>query len=86
MTGLLDQIKELLWTEWDPIGVNDSQAGTDEYDSYAIGVYRMLMEGRDHFAISRYLERRAVQDIGLSQAANHGAVASRAIEIFEREK
>ena len=86
MISLLDQIKELLWTEWDPIGVNGSHVGMDEYDSYARGVYRMLMEGRDHFAVSQYLERSALQDIGLSQSENHAAIAARAIEIFEREK
>ncbi len=84
--NLLDQIKELLWTEWDPIAVNGSHVGTDEYDSYSRGVYRMLMEGRDHFAISQYLERSALQDIGLSQSVNHAVIAARAIEIFERER
>ena len=79
---MLNQIRELLWLEWDPIGVNTSAVGTDEYDVYAKHVHKMLLAGRDQVAISQYLERAALVDIGVSQSVNHEAVAARALAIF----
>ena len=76
-----------MWTEWDPIGLNrEGDWPDDEYDSYANGVYRMLCKGRDHFAISQYLERSALVTIGVSHSVNHAAIAARALEIFGSKK
>lgn len=83
MTEVLDKIKRLLWLAWDPIGINqEADWPDDEYDAYATGVYRMLREGRDHCAISQYLERCALEHIGVSQSTNHDAIAARAIAMF----
>lgn len=83
MIEVLGDIKRLLWLEWDPIGLNQQADGLDdEYDAYAKGVYRMLREGRDHYAISQYLERCALEHIGVSQSTNHDAIAARAIAMF----
>ena len=37
---IMKHIHDVLWNEWDPIGVNDA-APKDEYDSYISGVYRL---------------------------------------------
>ena len=86
MSDLLEELQKLLWFEWDPIGINrTSDWPDDEYKTYGKAVYRMLIEGRDHYAISEYLERSALKDIGVSQSGNHDAIAARAIEFFERD-
>ena len=87
MNDLLNEIRRLLWFEWDPIGINDeADWPDDEYDSYAHKVYRMLIDGRDQCAISKYLKQTALEHIGVGQSENHDAIAARAIEIFEEKK
>ena len=76
-----------MWFDWDPIGINHTADWPDdEYIAYGKAVYRMLIEGRDHHAISEYLERAALEHIGVSQSNNHALIATRAIELFERKK
>lgn len=36
------EIRRILMSEWDPIGVSDTPEATDEYDSYIGGVYDLL--------------------------------------------
>ena len=87
MSDLLNEIRRLLWFEWDPIGINaEGNWPDDEYDSYAHKVYRMLIDEKDHFAISKYLKATALEHIGVNQSENHDAIATRAIEIFEENK
>jgi hypothetical protein len=39
-----DAIRQVLFDDWDPIGVNDIFP-KDEYDAYIGGVYRLLVSG-----------------------------------------
>lgn len=39
---ILKEISEILWNEWDPVGVNDVPEARDEYDSYLGTVYWLL--------------------------------------------
>jgi hypothetical protein len=39
MNNLLKRIKEILWKDWDPIGVNDLPEACNEYDTYASVIY-----------------------------------------------
>jgi hypothetical protein len=55
MLSELEAIKSLFLHEWDPIGVSDCAGAEDEYDSYALQVFKMLGEGADAVAIARYL-------------------------------
>ena len=36
--GLYKRIDEILWEDWDPIGVNDVEEARDEYQSYLPGL------------------------------------------------
>ncbi|GAB3796303.1 hypothetical protein GCM10028819_13650 [Spirosoma humi] len=38
-------IDELLWQEWDPIGINDCFEVRDEYSSYASQVFSLVIHG-----------------------------------------
>jgi hypothetical protein len=40
MSSELEAIKGLLLHEWDPIGVSEFPEASDEYDAYALQVYR----------------------------------------------
>jgi hypothetical protein len=72
-----DEVRRILWEEWDPIGVRDLGGPDDEYDSYAGVVARYVVEGRDEFAISQLLAQLELNSMGLSScdAANNRRVA-----------
>lgn len=58
-------IRDILFDEWDPIGVNDI-APRDEYDTYAGKIYGYLRDGRDaHFLAKhlRHLESSAMDSL-----------------------
>lgn len=59
---LVDQI---LWEEWDPIGVNDAPEERDEYSSYAGEVCGKLWNGEDKQAIFDYLFWVETEHMGL---------------------
>ena len=83
MIQKLEQIKSLLWEEWDPIRVNDGEnEWPDEYDRYANKVYVLLKSGAAKDDISRYLAQVEVDSIGMPASDIHGKVAARAVEIF----
>ncbi len=43
---LYRRIAEILWEEWDPIGVNDGEnKGDDEYENYVPHIFRLTLEG-----------------------------------------
>lgn len=57
--------------EWDPIGVRGEPAARDEYDSYVVEAYEMLMEKRaDAPTIAAVLSDIATVRIGLSNTTD----------------
>jgi len=44
------ELRAILMTAWDPIGVRDAPEAWGEYDDYASGVVRRLRDGADHDA------------------------------------
>jgi hypothetical protein len=63
------RIREVLNTEWDPIGVSDFVA--DEYDGYIGGIMSMLRAGASQGAIAEHLLRIEVDAMGLETTAPH---------------
>jgi len=57
-----------LWQEWDPIGVNDIQAASDEYDTYALQVSGMVAKGSSEREIAEYLTWVETERMGLSDS------------------
>lgn len=51
-----ESIREILFNDWDPIGVNDL-APNDEYDAYVGGVYRLLVSGAADAELSEHLRQ-----------------------------
>jgi len=56
---LFPEVCEILFREWDPIGVNGNELCSDEYDSYARTICRYLKEGADEFKLTEYLKNIA---------------------------
>lgn len=52
---LLPGVQEILFREWDPIGVNDSKLCHDEYNSYAPAVVQLLLSGADEYKLAARL-------------------------------
>jgi hypothetical protein len=68
-----DSIRQILYHDWDPIGVAGA-APEDEYDSYIAPVYRILAGSRSEQEICEFLFRTARNTIG---------VANNTVEHFE---
>jgi len=60
------KVRELFVLEWDPIGVADMEENPDEYDTYVLAAYDMLMH-QDATAqqIAAYLFNIASEYMGL---------------------
>jgi hypothetical protein len=53
----LDRIRRLLRQDWDPLGIVDEPQAEDEYDGYALQIFRMVREGRAAAEIAGYLDK-----------------------------
>ena len=61
---LYQKIDEILWEDWDPIGVND-RAPRDEYQSYTPQIFSLKIEGADLETIAQKLNQIAIEKMGL---------------------
>lgn len=64
--SLLTAVKEVLFREWDPIGVNDNEQCRNEYDSYAGTICQWLQEGVDEYTLAAHLSQLQRVNMGLS--------------------
>jgi hypothetical protein len=64
-------IDEILWADWNPIGVNDSPEARDEYQSYLPHIFRLAIEGKDAERISASLIATIETNMGLSANKEH---------------
>jgi hypothetical protein len=82
--ALLAAVKDILFREWDPIGVNDHPLCINEYDSYAPTICRMLRDGADEFKLTAHLRRLQADSIGMSHYNDelHQRVAKRLIALL----
>lgn len=63
---LLLAVCEMLFREWDPIGVNGNELCRDEYDSYAPTICRLLREGADEYKLANHLSQLQRVSMGIS--------------------
>ncbi|WP_299948575.1 hypothetical protein [uncultured Microbulbifer sp.] len=64
-------IDEILWKDWDPIGVNDTPEARDEYQSYLPHIFHLAIEGKDAARISASLVTTIETNIGLGADKEH---------------
>ena len=65
-----DSIRQVLFGEWDPIGVNDNPKLADEYDSCIAPVYQILTGSRSEENLVAFLEQTERQTIGVSSESS----------------
>ena len=58
-------IRQVLFQDWDPIGVNGNLNLQDEYDDYIAPVYRILMGSRSEQELVDFLFQTERDTIGL---------------------
>ncbi len=54
-TELLKRIDQILWNDWDPIGINDYGGPEDEYDDYSPEILELLIENAGTEEIAKKL-------------------------------
>ncbi|MBX7131861.1 MAG: hypothetical protein K1X67_04190 [Fimbriimonadaceae bacterium] len=54
---LMGEVDQILWDEWDPIGVNDEPLARSEYSAYVGPVVSLLLRNADANEIAAHLEQ-----------------------------
>ena len=80
---LLLAVRNVLFREWDPIGVNTNELCRDEYDSYAPTICRWLRQGTDEYKLANHLGQLQRVSMGMSRINEelNRWVASRLLEL-----
>ncbi|WP_085537070.1 hypothetical protein [Massilibacteroides vaginae] len=60
------KIDEILWNDWDPIGVNDIECIRNEYSSYVPYIVNLKMKGADVEKITRHLFHLESESMGMN--------------------
>ena len=63
---LLDEVREILLREWDPIGVGRKPECHNEYDRYARTICLYLEKGADEYRLASYLAQVRTVTMGMS--------------------
>jgi hypothetical protein len=75
-------IRDVLMTDWDPIGVGHLTGTQNEYDGYVADIYQLVSSGSTQREISVHLWKVATEDMGLSgDKQRTDAVARRLFEM-----
>lgn len=64
------EIRRVLLTVWDPIGVKDEPYAQDEYDGYLGEIYELLTSGASDKDIEGYLFWATHDRMGMSETAS----------------
>jgi len=62
---LYKAIDEIIWNDWDAIGVNDYEEARDEYYGYLPQLFKILKEGKNRNGIADFLNQIATINMGL---------------------
>lgn len=74
--GLLENVRQVLMSDWDPIGIRDVSEARDEYDDYARQIVRRLAAGASTAELCKRLleiETAAMGLPGNRERANEAA-------------
>lgn len=63
-------VDEILWNDWDPIGVNDV-APRDEYQSYVPEIFSLLIKNKTDKEIAERLHKIETETIGVLGSSEH---------------
>lgn len=68
---LYKKIDEILWIDWDPIGINDTPEARDEYYSYLPQIFKLKIDGADRETIAQHLDQIVTNRMGLFSNLKH---------------
>ncbi|TDE08308.1 hypothetical protein [Dyadobacter psychrotolerans] len=71
---LYNFIDNLLWEEWDPIGINDMPEARNEYSTYTPQIFSLVIRGASNEDITEKLRRIEIDWIGLASNADRNMV------------
>ena len=77
---LYEKIDEILWADWDPIGLNNNEDIRDEYSSYVPYIVKLKMSGADIVKISSYLYH--LESVVMGMGGNMNRCKDVALEIL----
>jgi hypothetical protein len=78
---LVDAIRKILYTEWDPIGCGVPE---DEYDSYIGAIYGLLQSRTDVTKLADHLEELETNSMGLTaNPQNNRRVAEMLLRVMK---
>lgn len=81
---LYNEIDDILWKDWDPIGVDDIKEVRDEYQSYTPHIFSLTIHSSDKTKLADYLYELETKNMGLTgNKENCEKIASK---IFELKK
>lgn len=66
VNNLKTEVYYILWNDWDPIGVNDSEVYDDEYRSYVPKIVELLNDNVDVYKLSSHLNNLIKNSMGLT--------------------
>lgn len=77
--ALYKRIDEILWKDWDPIGISDMPQARDEYYGYLPHVFSLALDNQPAEKIAEYLHWVASERMGLAEStvAAHLAIAEK---------
>jgi len=78
-------VDEILWNEWDPIGVNDV-APRDEYQSYVPEIFSMLIQNRTDKEIADRLYNIETETIGVLGSREHCLIIAKKLVVEKNKK
>lgn len=82
--ALYKVVGEILWNDWDPIGVNDV-APRDEYQGYVPEIFSMLIQNKTEKEIADRLYKIETETIGVLGNREHSLKIAKKI-VEERNK
>lgn len=82
---LLPAVQEILFREWDPIGVHDNELCRNEYDSYATSIVNLLVSGAYEFKLTSRLRdfQRVSMGMTVVDEELHRRVARRLLTLVD---
>ncbi len=72
-----DAIRQILMSEWDPIGVNDTPEAADEYDGYISPLLDLLSAEAGSDEVAEYLQTVEIERMGLTDALGNPLLPAR---------
>ena len=72
----MSRLREIGWSEWDPIGLVDSGCPRDEYDEYLLQTVSRFRRGDQVSEVACYLDTIATDTMGLGRSTPEGLKAA----------